>query len=640
MSPSFDGYGVSDRAPGSRHTTAEDGTNLADAVKEHLRRILSSRSFANSIRLSRFLDYIVSKSLSGQRDDIREYNIGVDVFDRGESFDPRVDSVVRVEARRLRRMLSEYYRNEGSLDGIRIEVPTGSYVPSISRAEHAGGVDSPPGEDETAPASIAVLPFTDLSPERDQEHFCDGMSEQLIDLLTAVDGIKTVSRTSCFAFKGRRQDVREIGEKLGVQWIVEGSVRKSGETLRVSVRLSRCENGFQLWACSYDRTAFDVFEIQDEIGRAVLAALKGCVRNGAAPRQAVRTCSLEAYDHFLRGRFHYAKQNRPGLQKAIDSFKKAIAADPGYAPAHVALSRCFRQSALYGLLPSSEAMPKARAAAMQALALDPANGEAHAALAGVLSAFDLDWDAAGAKYADALRCPPVSNLTRHSYVLFYLIPKRRFEEALEQLALVTESDPLSPLNGVARSWTHFFTGRFQDAIEHANSVLETNETNVMGQLALGWALGEADRASEAVAVLEQAMAVAGGGSIILGSLGFAYGRAGRAAEARRVLKTASLRPFDAALVHIALGNSEKALESLEEAVQERCPRQVWIGVDPRFSSLRGDARFTNLLHRLGLPQPARARAAASAAISQGRPSAHSVLRAPLADHRRKRHTLP
>lgn len=609
-------------------TPAEDRLHRADRntgeisdgeVRQQLGRILNSAAFGNSIRLSRFLAYIVTKTLSGNRDDVRECSIGMDVFDRGDSFDPRMDSVVRVEARRLRRMLGDYYRGEGCRDRILIDVPKGSYVPVISRREAGAGAQSSPDAAAHAIPCIAVLPFTDLSPDRDLEHLCAAMSEQLTDLLTAVEGIKTVSATSCSALRRGSWDVREIGRKLRAHWLVQGSLRKSGEALRVSVRLSSCETGFQLWAASYDHPAAGVFQVQDKIGAAVVEALKPCVGIKEPARRTVLTENAEAYEGYLHGRFHYAKQNRPGLTKAIACFQRAICADPGFAAAHAALSRCYRQAALMGLATAAQAMPAARAAALCALGLEPSSGEALSALASVLATFDLDWDAAEARFEQALDSTPVTNLTRHAYALFFLIPQRRFEEALRQLELVKESDPFSPLNGAARSWTHFLAGSIDGAIAQAESLLELNETCVMGQLALGWALAEAGRRAESIEVLEQAKAITGSSSIILGSLGLVYGRAGRERDARNILQQTVLRPYDAALVHTGVGELDAAVAALEGAMSERCPRQVWIGVDPRFAALRSDARYAELLRKLGLPQPvaSKGHAAAANATMQG-----------------------
>ncbi|MGH9718620.1 MAG: hypothetical protein ACRD8O_00275, partial [Bryobacteraceae bacterium] len=243
-----------------------------DAVQAQLQRILSSKSFATSARLTRFLRFTVTAALEGRAAELKEYVIGVGVFDRKASFDPRVEPIVRVEARRLRAKLRQYYETDGQLDALIIDFPKGSYTPKFRSRDAVDPAASQPA----APShnTVAVLPFANLGSDADNEYFSDGLTEELIHALTKVEGLLVVARPSAFHFKGQAQDVQKIGEQLGVHSVLEGSVRRSGSRLRISAQLIEVATGFYLWSETYERKIEDVFAIQEEIAHAIVDALK------------------------------------------------------------------------------------------------------------------------------------------------------------------------------------------------------------------------------------------------------------------------------------------------------------------------------------------------------------------------------
>jgi len=266
----------------------------ADAVRAQLSRILASEHFVRSERLSRFLEFTVEQTLAGRAELLKEYPIGVEVFGRKDSFDPRIDAIVPVQAVSLRSRVNDYYARQGANDPILIEYVKGGYAPAMRDRTTAE-----PGLAPAEQASIAVLPFVNLSPDPENEYFSDGLTEEIIHLLSQVQGLEVTSRTSSFALKGERLDSREIGSKLNVTVLLEGSVRRAGDHLRVTAQLIRADSGKDLWSNSYDRRMQDVFAIQQEIAGSIATALR---RNLGTERRRY-TDNLEAYESYLRGRY-------------------------------------------------------------------------------------------------------------------------------------------------------------------------------------------------------------------------------------------------------------------------------------------------------------------------------------------------
>jgi TolB-like protein len=383
--------------------TTSPRTDLSPgSIRAALDKILASPGFINADRLTRFLRYTVEETLNGQTDKLKETLLGIEVFNRKTTYDPRVDAVVRTEAVKLRARLRDYYEADGREDELIIDLPKGGYVPAFRIREkpvetpaaaavegfdntHKGhdwrpaiagalivailaisiylttrnrtrAATNPAGADV---ASIAVLPFADLSPDRDQEYFCDGMTEEIIDALAKVEGFRVVARTSSFAFKGKQQDIREIGKKLNVGAVLEGSVRKDGNLLRVTAQLNSVADGYHLWSQTYERELKDVFAVQDEIAKAIVSTLQLKL---ASP-QPKRARNVEVYDLYLQGRYHWGRWRTEGAERALQFFEQATQKDPAYAGAYAGIADSYAWLGFFGTLPPNEAMPKARAAA-------------------------------------------------------------------------------------------------------------------------------------------------------------------------------------------------------------------------------------------------------------------------------------
>jgi len=615
-----------------------------ESIGAELGKILASGTFAHAERLSRLVRFTVEQTIQGHGDELKEYLLGVKVFDRGESFDPRIDPVVRVEAHRLRSKLKAYYESEGRDDPVRIEYLKGSYAPVFRRgAGPASGADRvrawvrrrktlaglavllvvtlaiywvagallgtrrPAPVPPVAPASVAVLPFADVSPEQDQEYFCDGITEELINALAKVEGLRVVSRTSAFEFKGKAYDIRKIGDQLNVSTVLEGSVRKAGNRLRITAQLVKVADGYHLWSGTYDRELKDVFAIQEEISRAIVDALR--LRLVGAPNQRLvreETRNLEAYNLYLKGRYHWNKRTEEGLQKSIEYFEQAIREEPNWASIYAAVADSYALLASYGVLPPAYAMPKAKTAALRALGSDDTLAQAHASLGFVRSFYDWDWGGAEREYKRAIELNPGYATARHWYS-GCLRALGRLEEAMAEIKRAQELDPLSLAIGRDLGRTYQSSRQFDRAIEQYRRVLELDPNFPSGYVHLGMAYEDKLMHREALAAFQKARALPGGNPLTTGALGHCYAASGNRGEAEKLLEELEglsgrryVSPISRALIYIGLGEKDRAFVWLEKAYAEHDPWLAWLKVDPIFDSLRADARFTDLLKRVRL----------------------------------------
>src|SRR5262249_15862896 len=330
-----------------------------EAIRAQVRKIIASRAMARSERLARVLDFTVSETLEGHADQLKEFVIGVEVFDRRQDYDPRLDPIVRVEARRLRMKLKKYYETEGIHDALRIEYPKGSYAPAI-RFEHVDHSAKPASETRRA---IAVLPFSHAGTTEECEYFTDALTEHLIQPLTKADRLRLGVLNSSLKLKGTPRDYARIGEQLQVDVVLEGSVRPAGPgAMRVAVQLVSVRDGSYLWTEAYERLIQEVFSVRNEIAWAIARTL----RVKLSPPRA-QTESIEAYHFYLKGRYHWNKRTDEAVALGAGYLERAIGADPNYALAYAGLADCHIVLAKFGATAPREAMPKARAAARKAL---------------------------------------------------------------------------------------------------------------------------------------------------------------------------------------------------------------------------------------------------------------------------------
>ncbi|MDX1741043.1 MAG: protein kinase, partial [Rhodothermales bacterium] len=355
--------------------------------------------------------------------------------------------------------------------------------------------------------TIAVLPFSDMSREKDQEYFCDGITEELIDALSHVDRWRIVSRTSTFSFKGQEVDVRDVGARLSASHVLEGSLRKSGERVRITTRLTNVADGLQLWSEKYDGQLDDIFDIQDQIAHTVLEKLKESFGDAELPAEdrplAKRTTEdMEAYDLYLKARFHMNKRTESELKAAVELCQKAIELDVSFAPAYAGMADALVLLAVQGGVKPADAIPKARRAADQAISLDDTLAEAHTSLGAIQAAFEWDQGEAEKSFQRALGLNP-SYATGHQwYGLWCLMPQRRFAECIEHYRRAIELDPLSQVLNAGLGWMQYLARSFDDAEATLRRTLEQTPDFVMAHDLLGQTLSQTERLDEAIDELE------------------------------------------------------------------------------------------------------------------------------------------
>jgi serine/threonine-protein kinase len=470
----------------------------------------------------------------------------------------------------------------------------------VVRGRTNGGAGSPP-------ASAAVLPFVDLSPERDQEYFSEGLTEELITSLSQVEGLRVAARTSSFQFKGRNPDVREVGRTLDVRSVLEGSVRKSGNRLRIAVQLVNVSDGYQLWSQAYDRELTDVFAIQEEIARAIVEALRVelGVAGGAALSE-VPTKDLEAYDLYLKGRFAWNHRSAAALPEAVRYLEQAVARDSGFARAWAALADAYILVVPYAGASREDTWPKARAAAQRALALDTTLAEAHTSLGYGTMIYDWDWTAAEASFRRAIAAKP-NYPTGHQWYADFLLGRGRLEQGLREMQRAYALDPLSLIIGTELGWAYNLVGRTDDAEAQLRRTLALDPNYAHASFNLGLVLLRKEQYAEAIRELRRAIELGGDYDPLNGALVAAYARSGDHTTARRLLgelvegsERGRFGPFALAIAYAALGDNAKAIEELHRAIDQKDIFMPEIFFDPLLHPLREDPGFQQVLERMGL----------------------------------------
>ena len=456
--------------------------------------------------------------------------------------------------------------------------------------------------------SIAVLPFLNISADAENDYLCEGLAEELINALTRIKAFFVVARSSAFSFRGTDIDAREIGRRLNVDTILEGSIQRIDDRLRVTAQLIDAGNGFHFWSERFDRQMTDVFAIEDEITLAIVKQLK--VELLAKERVAVlatRRESLESYNCYLKGRFYWA-QRPQGIGKAIEYFEQAIAKEPTSARARAGLADCYVTLGSWenGTLPPIEAMAKARTAATQALELDSRLAEAHTTLAYRTTHHEWDWSSAEAQFRRAFELNPNYAVCHHWYS-HYLTAVGRTEESLTASQRCLELDPLDLVINIHMAWHYQFARQYEQAIEQCWKTSELHPKSFWPAYFFALAYEQQGQVDRAVEEFHIAVKMSGDVTFATAGLGHLYGSAGRVAQARTIFAELSERAtrsyvpaYDLALVCLGLGEQDQALELLTAAHRERSGWITYLNVDPRLDPLRRDARFIELLRRVQL----------------------------------------
>jgi len=458
--------------------------------------------------------------------------------------------------------------------------------------------------------SVAVLPFADMSPAKDQDYFGEGLAEELIHALARVQGLRVVARTSAFALKGMKLDVREIGKALGVGAVLEGSIRKAGNRLRVTVQLIDAATGMHLWSERFDREELDVFEIQDEISLAIVESLKVTLLVGEKAALGKRsTADTEAYNLYLKGLYFVARPNREALEKALSFFRQALELDPAFAQAYAGIAFVFSGMGAVNLAPQTEAFPKAKAAAQQALVLDPESALAHAVSASVQYYFDLDWTAAEKSFRRVLELNPSESIARGQYA-WLLLSLRRFDEAMAEIKHALTIDPLMPILYAWSVGIHGAAGRTDEALEDFSKLLQIDPTIGLAYFHAAMAYYRRGEFDEAIDVLQkgaQYVSFPGWGEDVILLCRLKQGNRGEAEQIQaRMLEARKTLPVSAVTLaygFAGLGDLDSAFEWLETAVRDRDSIITVINVYTEFAmpTLARDPRFGTFLDRLGLP---------------------------------------
>jgi serine/threonine-protein kinase len=455
--------------------------------------------------------------------------------------------------------------------------------------------------------SVAVLPFTDMSPQQDQEYFCDGMAEELISALTNLEGLQVASRTSAFQFKGKAYSICEIGRRLNVQNVLEGSVRKAGNRLRITAELVSIADGYHLWSEKYDRELEDIFAIQDEISLAIVDKLKPKLLAGEKAKLVKRfTDSQEAYNLYLKGRYFWNRRYEVGMQRGLVCFQQAIDIDPLYALAYTGIADSNNFLGLYGLLRPLEAYPRAKEAAEKALEIDDTIAEVHASLGWIRMYFNWDWSAAEKEFRRAIELNP-NYATAHEWYSMLLAAMGRYDEAITEIKRAQELDPLSLIVNAMVGCNYYFARQFDRAIEQLQKTLELDPNFSMTLLFLGAAYAGKAMWKDAISALQKLAYLSEGRPFAAAFLGSVQAMSGQREEALKTLgqldKVSAkvyFSPWHRALIHMGLGDKDRAFECLEKAYLERESFFAFLNELPLIDSLRSDPRFATLVKKTGL----------------------------------------
>jgi TolB-like protein len=589
----------------------------ATAVSDQLARIVNSPRFISSPRLCRFLTHIVNRTIHGDLDNLKEFSIAVEVFDRNSEYDPNIDATVRVEARRLRAKMKEYYEDPGKNDAVLIGLRPGSYVP-IFRWLDPQPQNQPLEIGATIPsgvASVAVLPFVNISPDPEQDYFCDGISEEIIDLLTHIAGLKVIARSSAFQFKGMSVDVREVGRRLDADVVVEGSVRKAGNQLRITAQASETESGHHLWSQTFARELNDVFAIQEEIAQRVGGLLRIHMPE-ARPRVHVSARDLEAetgsrvhasyrdleaYTRYVKARVLIYQQSPETLRAALRQLRELIELFPDYAPAYSGIAEANGHLALFGFVSGRDVYPEMKTTAERGYALNPESGETCTVLGGLRAWFEYRRDEAYRLYDRAVKLQPGLART-YRYRAMALLCQGDIEGAESGLRRSMELDPLSASDCARMAYVNYVKGDLTSAAEDIEQSFDLDRDYPEAWFYQGLLRFRQEDYGGVVECLSQSEF-----PFDIGVLAAAYARQGRKSLARecverltRLAASQYVSPLAEAFAAIGMKDFELGFQRLNEATEDKTAFVNLLGIEPFFEPLRNDQRFTRLLKRLNL----------------------------------------
>jgi len=568
------------------------------AVLDHLERVLSSPTFQQGDRLKRFLKFIVLEAVAGRRHELKEYVIGVQVFGKEDTFDPRTDPIVRVQARRLRAKLVRYYREEGRADETVIELPKGGYAPVFKQRDTPVLIKRSVAAALVSRNTVAVLPFADHSVEHDLEYFCRGVRDEIVHHLARFASLRILAS----------DEPRVTGDRTDAAMIISGSVRQAGERLRVTAQLIDGATGCYIWSESVDATLSDLFPAQERIAEAIAKRIEpelGDRRSSAASRRPNE--NLAAHNLYLQGRYHLNQRTEEGLRKALDFFEKSLIEDAEYAAAHAGLADAYGLLAHYSVFGPAEVWTKAAASAAAAVMLDANSAEAHTSLAHVKSTQDWDWAGAEREFQRAISLDPRCATSHHWYAMSCLAPLGRLDEALDEMGVAQALDPVSSIVARDLAVIHFYRRDFETALEQCDHTIELNPHFAPAYWILGVIQEQRKDFDESAAAFQRAVYLSPQTPRMHGALGRTFALAGRKKQALEVLKKLEtyakeryVSPLEFAWIQFALGDVDLGFRWMQKALEDRSFDLISIKVDPRFDPLKGDPRFEAIARRMGV----------------------------------------
>ena len=591
----------------SSRSQPEVSANTADAVpatavSDQLARIVNSPRFISSARLCRFLMHIVNRTIHGDLDSLKEFSIAVEVFDRTSEYDPNIDAIVRVEARRLRAKLKEYYEGPGRNNAVLIGLRPGSYVPIFrwldpqprNQPQEIGAAI------QAAAASVAVLPFVNMSSDPEQDYFCDGISEEIINLLTHIAGLKVIARSSAFQFKGMSVDIREVGRRLDADVVIEGSVRKRGDQLRITAQASETESGHHLWSETFARELKDVFAIQKEIAQAVGGLLRLHMPE-VRPRARVSARDLEAYTRYVKARVLIYQQSPETLRAALRQLRELIELFPDYAPAYSGIAEANGHLALFGFVSGRSVYAEMKATVERGYALNPESGETCTVLGGFRAWYEYRRDEAYRLYDRALKLQPGLART-YRYRAMALLCQGDIEAAESGLRSSIELDPLSASDCARTAYVNYVKGDYPSAAEDIKESFDLDRDYPEARFYQGLLRFRQENYGGVVECLSQSEF-----PFDIGVLAAAYARQHREFPARECLERLSqlatrqyVSPLAEAFAAVGMKHFDLAFQRLNEAIEDKTAFVNLLAVEPFFEPLRSDQRFPTLLKKLNL----------------------------------------
>ena len=458
--------------------------------------------------------------------------------------------------------------------------------------------------------SIAVLPLANFSSDPAQEYFTDGLTDELITELARIGTLRVISHTSVAVYKTSHKRVPEIGRELHVDAVVEGTVERVGDRVRIRTQLIQAATDQHLWAESYDRNLSDILRLESDVARDIARQIGYRTSDAHTQLTAQRPISTEAHENYLKGCYRWNQRTEAGLRAGIGHFQKAIELEPSYAQPYAGLADCYIMLANWSFMPGSEAYPKAEAAARKALEIDDRLAEAQTSLAYATFLYDWDWNGAEKKFRRAIELNP-NYATAHHFYSIYLMASARHSEALAEIKRAQELDPLSMIINSVVGWISYEARHYDLAIQQCEKAVEMDPSYAPARLNLGMIFLKTGEYQKATAQFERARALAGDEGIVLAYLAQARAYSGDRGEALKILhrlqnpsKSGFVSPWDLALIYVALGDKKNALTYLEKAVDQHVGWVVRLGVDPALDPIRTEPQFEQLSQRIGIPQTA------------------------------------